>query len=100
MREVLKSFEKGKFIVIFVDVFMNHTMRFNKDDALFNSFKDPEDKIRVEPFIFIETNPFAATLGCVREKSLSDGDVFRGIDGDTDLNLLQSLFRCLPKREA
>ena len=62
IREVLESPEKGKFIVILVDVLVDHAVRFNKDDTLFNSIKDPEDKIRVESFVLIETNSFAATL--------------------------------------
>ena len=62
IRDVPESFEKGKFIVILVDVFVDHAVRFNKDDALFNSVKDPEDKIRIESFVLIEANPFAATL--------------------------------------
>ena len=62
MRDVPESFEKGKFIVFFVDVFMDHTVWFNKDDTLFSPFKDPKNKIRIEPFVLIEANPSAATL--------------------------------------
>ena len=42
--------------------FINHAVRFNEYDALFRAFDNPEDKIGIEAFVFIEADSFAATL--------------------------------------
>ena len=68
IRKGIQSFKKSNFLVVLVNRFMNHTVRFDEDNTLFRAFSYPKDEIWIEAFVFIESDTSALGSGCVRGK--------------------------------